>query len=173
VERRNDRDVEGSDEVENVSAIRPAPDSVLVLDRNEVDVAVVDGASRQDLVLRGVASDPVMDLAGIRVELICVMQRNDLKWPSGGSEVAGEGGDSTATRGVGGSERNPGHPYVRHDRLLSRGQIARRVASPRRWISHVATAMGRANELRRARSPGRPQVGRSNIRMWCSRPATT
>jgi hypothetical protein len=113
VERRNDRDVEGSDEVENVSAIRPAPDSVLVLDRDEVDVAVVDGASRPDVVLRGVEADPVMDLAGIGVELICVMQRNDLEWPSGGSEVPDEGGDSTATRGVGGSERNLGTlPFV-------------------------------------------------------------
>lgn len=116
VERRNNRDIEGSDEVENVSAIRPAPDSVLVLDRDEVDVAAVDGASRPDVVVRGVTADPVVDLAGIGLELIRVMQRNDLARPGGGSEVAGEGGDSTPTRGVGGSERNSGDkaaPVVR------------------------------------------------------------
>ena len=120
VERGHGRPVEGPHKVEDVFAVRAAPDREVVLDRDDVDPAAVEGARHPDVVLLDVAPNPVVDLGRIGRLVIGRCQGDDLAIAAGAAQVAGVRGDAAATRRIRGREGDSDryapewlHPTVR------------------------------------------------------------
>src|ERR1035437_8789264 len=108
MERRNGRHSERPDEVEHVRAVVTAPDAVLVLDRDDIHTADVEGRGDSHVVGPHVASDAMMDFRGVPFGPTGRMEGNDLSRADRAGEVGREGRDPAAvwriSRDEGGSE---------------------------------------------------------------------
>ena len=82
VQRRHDGHVQGADEVEHVGSIVAAPDAVLVLDRDDLDVRRVQGGGRSEVVAARVTADPVADHARVGRRTGDRVQGHDLVGPT-------------------------------------------------------------------------------------------
>jgi hypothetical protein len=104
VERRDGRDVERPDEVDDVSAVIASPDPVLMLDGDNAR-APAQRLGGPDVVARFVLVNPMVDFDGIwGRRLLGRMQDDDLAIAGVGCEVAREGGDSAVAWWIGGNE---------------------------------------------------------------------
>ncbi len=116
VQDRDHRDAEALDDVEDVLAVRPAEDAVLVL--HDRDVEVVEHECRVDLGAT-LAADPLVH-DGEHLHLGRVHKADDADVGAGAVQVTderlGERRDAALRRGIGGQETEP----EAHGRLLSR-----------------------------------------------------
>jgi hypothetical protein len=103
MKRRDRRHVEGANEIEDVRSVLAAPRLEVVLDGDDVG-AVAEGAGDAGVVIRLVAANPMVDLAGIWRERLGRVEGDDLGPSRGGSEVASERGDAAAMGGIRGDE---------------------------------------------------------------------
>ena len=92
------------DEVEDRVAVLSAPDSVLVLDRDDPGVGAVEGHCHPEVVLAVIAPYPVAHFHRIRRRAVGRMQGHDRLVAGGGREVVRKGGDAASSRRVGGNE---------------------------------------------------------------------
>src|SRR5450756_3041153 len=81
VERGDDRLVEGADEVEDAGAIFAAPDAVLVLNGDDIHVAVTERAGRPRVVGVHIPPDAMVDFGRVPLHLVGWLQRDNLVRP--------------------------------------------------------------------------------------------
>ena len=103
----NERDIQGPDEVEDVTAVLAAPDLGLELDGDNVDSAVVEGLSYVGIVRGDIAADAMSDFGRIRTGLVRRVQCHDLALADRGGQVVCERGDAALARRVCGDESGP------------------------------------------------------------------
>jgi len=100
VQRGDARLAQCGEEVEDETAVRSAEDPVLVLDRDQPDVAVVDESRRPSVIALDLSADPEPDPLGVLGIEFGSAQRQDRRADSlvrrhhGGTQVMGERADS-------------------------------------------------------------------------------
>lgn len=109
MERHHDRHSGRSYEVEHVCSVAPAPDAVLVLDRDDIHATVVERSGRGYVVGPYVAPDAVVNFRRIRSGPIGWVEGNDLPPADRAGEVEREGRDAAAVRRIGLNKGSSGH----------------------------------------------------------------
>ena len=142
VQRRHDGHVQGADEVEHVGSVAAAPDAVLVLDRDDLDVRRVQGGGRSKVVAARVPADPVPDRARVRLRTRDRVQGHDLVGPHRRRQVAREGGNPTAVRWVRGDKCSSSHEQLQSRSDSAGVRIGPRQGSP--GLAGSVTAMATA-----------------------------
>jgi hypothetical protein len=89
MKRGDGRDVELPDEIEDVFPVLTAPDSVLMLDRDDVD-ASAQGTGGADVVAVFVLADPMVDFDRVRGRLLRRIEDDDLTAVAVCRQVVGE-----------------------------------------------------------------------------------
>jgi hypothetical protein len=124
VEGRDGRDVERTDEVEDVVAILAAPDPEFVLDRDDIG-AVADDPRGRGVIGALIPPDPVMDLERIGCATFGWEQDDDLAVARRRGQIVGEARRATATRGIRGDESSPSDQMSPLDGSAPRGRWGR------------------------------------------------